>query len=232
MRLPRHDVPALVERVGDGAGVAGEAGADDAAGRVGGVGRGGRGARRASGLGCRRGSRREAVAGRWGRAGVRVEGGEYLGCGGRPAGVGTGVATGVGLTSATAGVLPPKPRRMRKPAPTRMTTTATRPTMAAMPLPCSLGRSARRVVVPRTGSRGAPSGSPQLRQKRVTASLRSPHTGQMTWVGGCAVRWSRSLRPSPGILIAGMLPQKRPAAPRTRHRPAPVRSRWPPAGQG
>ena len=79
--------------------------------------------------------------------------------------------------------------------------------MAAMPVPRSLGRSARLVVVPRTGSRGAPRGRPQFRQNRTAMSLRSPQTGQMIVGGNCIGRCAAASPRRPGSLIAGMVPQ-------------------------
>ena len=108
---------------------------------------------------------------------------------------------------APAVVLDSKPRSTRNPAMPAMATIAARLSTAAMPAPRSEGRSARRVVVPRTGSRGAPSGSPQPRQKRAATSLRRWHTGQTTYGGTWAWTGAAGSPLRPGSLIAGMVPQ-------------------------
>ena len=79
--------------------------------------------------------------------------------------------------------------------------------MAVRPVPRSLGSSARLVVVPRTGSRGAPRGSPQFRQNRTEMSLRNPQTGQMTVGGYCVGRCAPASPRRPVSLIPGMVPQ-------------------------
>jgi hypothetical protein len=94
------------------------------------------------------------------------------------------IGVAVAITGGGVGdvVTPFVPRRTRYPAAPRMATAATSPTMLAMPAPRSLGRSAWRIIVPRTGSCGHPSGSPQLRQKRAFGSLSMPQLGH--WMTG------------------------------------------------
>ena len=173
----------------------------------------GRGGRLGFGVGVAPGGRLSPGAGVLPGSGSKV--GKTWGVAAGPTAVGTGVATGVGLTSAMAGVLLPKPRRIRKPAPTRMTTTATRPTMAAMPLPCSLGR----IRAPRGRAADRVAGRSE-RQPAVSAEARDRVIAQSAHGADDLGRGLRGplvalLAAEPGDSIAGMLPQKRSAAPRT-----------------